>query len=82
MEFVPLRPVRELRGFLKGIDTRVPRDQDGVWIRKETALNEIFRWADRNRETELENTLLPTLAGFVWRRRLAGFESPCPAACR
>ena len=25
---IPLRPARELRGFVRGIDTEVPRDQD------------------------------------------------------
>ena len=30
IELVPLRPVRQLRGFLKGIDTSVPRDGDRV----------------------------------------------------
>lgn len=28
IEFIPLRPARALRGFLKGIDSRVPRDRD------------------------------------------------------
>ncbi len=28
IELIPVRPVRRLRGFLKGIDTRVPRDSD------------------------------------------------------
>ncbi len=26
IELVPVRPVREMKGFLKGIDTNVPRD--------------------------------------------------------
>jgi AbrB family looped-hinge helix DNA binding protein len=30
IEFVPLRPAAELRGFLKGIDTRIKRDADRV----------------------------------------------------
>jgi len=30
IELVPVRPVRQLRGFLKGIDTTVPRDGDRV----------------------------------------------------
>ena len=30
IEFVPVRPMRELRGFAKGIDTRVERDEDRV----------------------------------------------------
>jgi AbrB family looped-hinge helix DNA binding protein len=30
IELVPVRPVRKLRGFLKGIDTTVPRDGDRV----------------------------------------------------
>ena len=28
IELVPVRPARKLRGFLKGIDTRVSRDDD------------------------------------------------------
>lgn len=28
IEFIPLRSPREMRGFLKGIDTSVPRDND------------------------------------------------------
>jgi AbrB family looped-hinge helix DNA binding protein len=28
IELIPVRPVRRLRGFVKGIDTRVPRDSD------------------------------------------------------
>ncbi len=28
IELIPVRPVRELRGSLKGIDTRVERDRD------------------------------------------------------
>ena len=28
VEFIPLRPAKELRGFLKGIDTTVPREDD------------------------------------------------------
>ncbi|MHB8422788.1 MAG: AbrB/MazE/SpoVT family DNA-binding domain-containing protein [Leptospirales bacterium] len=28
IEFIPLRKAREMRGFLKGIDTSVPRDDD------------------------------------------------------
>jgi AbrB family looped-hinge helix DNA binding protein len=30
IELVPVRPVRQLRGFLKGIDTSVPRERDRV----------------------------------------------------
>jgi AbrB family looped-hinge helix DNA binding protein len=30
IELVPVRPVAELRGFLRGIDTRVERDEDRV----------------------------------------------------
>jgi len=30
IELIPVRPVRELRGFLAGIDTTVPRDEDRV----------------------------------------------------
>jgi AbrB family looped-hinge helix DNA binding protein len=28
VEFVPLRPVQELRGFLRGLDTSIERDGD------------------------------------------------------
>jgi AbrB family looped-hinge helix DNA binding protein len=28
IELIPVRPARELRGFLKGIDTRVGREAD------------------------------------------------------
>lgn len=28
IELVPIRPVREMRGFLRGIDTNVERDED------------------------------------------------------
>lgn len=28
IELIPLQPARQLRGFLKGIDTRVPREPD------------------------------------------------------
>jgi AbrB family looped-hinge helix DNA binding protein len=27
-EFIPVRDMKAMRGFLKGIDTRVPRDRD------------------------------------------------------
>ncbi|MEE8595510.1 MAG: hypothetical protein V3T25_06545 [Gemmatimonadota bacterium] len=30
IELIPVRPARELRGFLKGIDTAVFREQDRV----------------------------------------------------
>lgn len=30
IEFIPVRPMRAMRGFLKGIDTRVVRDRDRV----------------------------------------------------
>ena len=30
IEFVPVRPIRELRGFIRGIDTNVPRVPDRV----------------------------------------------------
>ena len=30
IELVPVRPVRQLKGFLRGIDTSVPREQDRV----------------------------------------------------
>ena len=28
VEYIPLKPLRKLRGFLKGIDTRIDRDAD------------------------------------------------------
>jgi AbrB family looped-hinge helix DNA binding protein len=28
IELIPVRPVRKMRGFLKGIDTTVPREAD------------------------------------------------------
>lgn len=28
IELIPVRTAREMRGFLKGIDTRVPRERD------------------------------------------------------
>lgn len=30
LEMIPVRPARTMRGFLKGIDTRVDRDADRV----------------------------------------------------
>jgi AbrB family looped-hinge helix DNA binding protein len=30
VEFIPVRPPRAMRGFLKGIDTTVPREKDRV----------------------------------------------------
>ena len=30
VELVPVRPVQEMRGFLSGIDTTVPREDDRV----------------------------------------------------
>jgi AbrB family looped-hinge helix DNA binding protein len=30
IEFIPVRPMREMRGFLKGIDSTVVRDTDRV----------------------------------------------------
>ena len=30
IELIPIRPVKQLRGFLKGISTAVPRDRDRV----------------------------------------------------
>jgi AbrB family looped-hinge helix DNA binding protein len=30
IEFVPVRRLKRMRGFLKGIDTAVPRDKDRV----------------------------------------------------
>ena len=30
IEFIPVKPLKALRGFLRGIDTSVPRDKDRV----------------------------------------------------
>lgn len=30
IELIPQRPLREMRGFLKGLDTDVPREDDRV----------------------------------------------------
>ena len=30
IEFIPVRPAKSMRGFARGIDTRVPRDRDRV----------------------------------------------------
>ncbi len=30
IELVPVRPMREMKGYLKGMDTSVPRDDDRV----------------------------------------------------
>jgi AbrB family looped-hinge helix DNA binding protein len=30
IELIPVRPIKKMRGFLKGIDTTVPRETDRV----------------------------------------------------
>ena len=30
IEFIPVKPMKSLRGFLRGIDTSVPRERDRV----------------------------------------------------
>ena len=30
IELIPMKPMREMRGFLKGIDTDVARDEDRI----------------------------------------------------
>jgi AbrB family looped-hinge helix DNA binding protein len=30
IELIPLKPMREMKGFLKGIDTKVERDKDRI----------------------------------------------------
>ncbi len=30
IELIPIKPMSEMRGFLKGIDTEVPRDEDRI----------------------------------------------------
>jgi AbrB family looped-hinge helix DNA binding protein len=32
IEMVPVKPIKEARGFLKGIDTTVTREKDRIWI--------------------------------------------------
>ena len=28
IELIPVKPIKQMRGFLRGIDTRVPREED------------------------------------------------------
>ena len=30
IELIPIKPIKKMKGFLKGIDTRVPRETDRV----------------------------------------------------
>jgi AbrB family looped-hinge helix DNA binding protein len=30
IELIPIKPMSEMKGFLKGIDTEVPRDEDRI----------------------------------------------------
>jgi AbrB family looped-hinge helix DNA binding protein len=30
IELIPVRPIKKMKGFLKGLDTRVPRDADRI----------------------------------------------------
>lgn len=30
IELIPIKPIKEMRGFLKGIDTEVKRDEDRI----------------------------------------------------
>jgi len=30
IELIPVRPIKKMRGFLKGIDTSIPRERDRV----------------------------------------------------
>jgi len=30
IELIPLRPIKQMRGFLKGLDTRIAREKDRV----------------------------------------------------
>lgn len=32
IEFVPLKDIKDMKGFLKGISTDVDREQDRIWI--------------------------------------------------
>ena len=32
IELIPLKPMKKMKGFLKGIDTDVVRDNDRVWM--------------------------------------------------
>ena len=31
IELIPLKPIQELNGFLKGIDTEIDRNEDRIW---------------------------------------------------
>jgi AbrB family looped-hinge helix DNA binding protein len=37
IELIPVRPMKQMRGFLKGIDTTVPREKDRLDIYKRKA---------------------------------------------
>jgi AbrB family looped-hinge helix DNA binding protein len=30
IELIPVKPIKKMKGFLKGIDTRVPRESDRI----------------------------------------------------
>ena len=30
IELIPIRPIKELRGILKGMDTHIPKDKDRI----------------------------------------------------
>ena len=30
IELIPIRPIKELRGILKGMDTHIPKDEDRI----------------------------------------------------
>jgi AbrB family looped-hinge helix DNA binding protein len=32
IELIPVRPVKKMRGFLKGIDTTIDRETDRLWM--------------------------------------------------
>ncbi len=31
VEFIPVRPIQEMRGFLRGMDTTIERDDERLW---------------------------------------------------
>jgi len=32
IEMIPIQPIKKMRGFLKGIDTNIARDEDRLWM--------------------------------------------------
>ena len=49
IELVPVRPVRQMRGFLRGIDTTVPREgteRRAGWLECGCSERQVFRQTD------------------------------------